>query len=330
VKLSGEWRPTVDHDDPEEAPVEVGDLPGLLLCGGTGDLGGRIATRLAQRGIPFRALVRPGSDAAALRAAGAQLVTGDLTDRASLDRAMTRATTVITTANAIGRMLSGTRDLSIDAVDRDGNVSLVRAAEAAGVQRFVFVSAAGLSDGMVARAPFAAAKRHVEDVLQDSPMESVIVQPAPFQEFWSSAEAGLRPDKRRAVIYGRGRAPVNYVAVDDVAEACVRLAVHADPPPVLELGGPEALTRHDVVDACEAAWRARFRRITVPRQALALGAGALRRRRPAIASVMGMSLTMDLEGVLVDPEGLQQLGIEPRAMTAHIAEMARASTVAGR
>jgi uncharacterized protein YbjT (DUF2867 family) len=40
----------------------------LLLCGGTGDLGGRIAARLAERGIPFRALVRPTSETAALRA----------------------------------------------------------------------------------------------------------------------------------------------------------------------------------------------------------------------------------------------------------------------
>jgi uncharacterized protein YbjT (DUF2867 family) len=48
----------------------------LLLCGGTGDLGGRIAVRLAARGIPFRALVRPRSDTTALRSSGAELSVG--------------------------------------------------------------------------------------------------------------------------------------------------------------------------------------------------------------------------------------------------------------
>jgi uncharacterized protein YbjT (DUF2867 family) len=48
----------------------------LLLCGATGHLGGRIAARLAERRIPFRALVRSGSDTAALRALGVELKVG--------------------------------------------------------------------------------------------------------------------------------------------------------------------------------------------------------------------------------------------------------------
>jgi NADH dehydrogenase len=59
-----------------------------------------------------------------------------------------------------------------------------------------------------------------------------------------------------------------YVAVDDVLEGCVRLATTADPPESLDFGGPEALTRHEVVDALKRAVGARFRRIVVPRPAL--------------------------------------------------------------
>jgi len=36
----------------------------IILAGGTGDLGGRIATALGRRQVAFRALVRPGSSAA--------------------------------------------------------------------------------------------------------------------------------------------------------------------------------------------------------------------------------------------------------------------------
>jgi uncharacterized protein YbjT (DUF2867 family) len=300
-------------------------MSGLLLCGGTGSLGGRIAARLADRGTPFRALVRPTSDASELRSLGAELAVGDLTDRSSLDRALAGIATVVTTANALAPLLSRRPGPSIDAVDRDGNIALVRAAEAAGVRRFVFVSMAGLSDGMVGRSPFAAAKRDAERAVQTSAVPSVVVRPGPFQELWLSPRTGIQPDKRRAVVFGRGRSPVAYVAEDDAAEACVRLALIDSPPSVVELGGPESLNRHEVVDAFERAWGVRFRRIPVPRPVLAAGARALRRRDPAMASVLGLSLTMDVQGSEVGPEGLRRLGIEPRSTTERIAEMARAA-----
>ena len=165
----------------------------LLLVGGTGELGSRIAARLAERGLPFRALVRPSSDASALEALGAEVVRGDLTDSASLDEAMTGVTKVVTTANAMSRMMAGAKDLSFEAVDRDGNAALIRAAENAGVERFVFLSMAGLSLAMTARSPFAAAKVRTERMLRQSPMRTVIVRPAPFHEVWLSCITGTDP-----------------------------------------------------------------------------------------------------------------------------------------
>ena len=295
----------------------------LLLCGGTGDLGGRIAVRLAERRVPFRALVRPRSDTAALRSAGAELSVGDLTDPAGLDRALDGVRTVVTTANGVGRNRAGARDVSIERVDRDGNAALVRAAEAAGVERFVFVSSQGMTDAMVELVPLFAAKRATERLLQASSVRSVIVRPAAFQETWLGPESGIRPENRLAVIYGRGRTPVPYVAEDDVAEACVRLATMDDPPEALDLGGPEALTRHEVVDALERALGTHFRRVVVPRRVLAFGARALRRRRPELASLLGIALYRDV-GEEGGVEGLRALGIEPRAVSAHIAALAGA------
>jgi uncharacterized protein YbjT (DUF2867 family) len=294
----------------------------LLLCGATGDLGGRIAARLAERQIPFRALVRPRSDTTALRSLRVELSAGDLTDPPSLDRAMAGVRTVVTTANGIGRSLAGAKDVSIDRVDRDGNAALVRAAEAAGVDRFVFVSALGMTDAMVALAPFFAAKRATERLLQASPVRSVIVRPAAFQEVWLGPESGIRPDKRLAVIYGSGRTPVPYVAEDDVAEACVCLATMTDPPGSLDFGGPEALTRREVVDAFERALGTRIHRIVVPRPVLTFGTRALRRRRPELASILGIALSMD-GGDDVGDEPLRALDIEPRPASAYIAARAR-------
>jgi uncharacterized protein YbjT (DUF2867 family) len=176
----------------------------------------------------------------------------------------------------------------------------------------------------VGLSPFLAAKRQTEQMLRASRLRAVLVQPGPFQETWTSPEAGIRPDKRRAVILGLGRSPWSDVAMDDVAEACVRLAMMADPPEVIQLGGPEELTRHQVIDAFERAYGGRFRRFSVPRAVLRLGARALRRRRPELASVLGIALARDLEGERVSPEPMRRLGIEPAPTSERIAHMAQA------
>ncbi len=59
-----------------------------LVVGATGVLGGEICSRLAQAGESVRGLIRASSSPErvnALRKAGVELATGDLTDRASLD-----------------------------------------------------------------------------------------------------------------------------------------------------------------------------------------------------------------------------------------------------
>jgi NADH dehydrogenase len=112
------------------------------------------------------------------------------------------------------------------------------------------------------------------------------------------------------------------VAEDDVAEAVVRLAMMDAPPSTVEFGGPEALTRHQVVDAFERATGARFRRVSVPRALLSGGSHAMRRIKPEVASVLGMALAMDVEGCDPPADPLRKLGIEPRSASDAIREMA--------
>jgi uncharacterized protein YbjT (DUF2867 family) len=297
--------------------------PGLLLCGGTGDLGGRIARRLAEDGVPFRALVRPKSHVAQVKEFGAELALGDLLDPQSLDRALAGVRTVVTTANAVSRMMAGDRTLSIDAVDRQGQANLIRAAEHAGVERFVYVSAYGLTARMTRYSPFAAAKKRTEELLEASHLRTVLVRPAAFLEVWMSGTTGIDPAKRRAVVFGTGRSPVTFVGEDDVAAACVRVATMPDPPAVLDVGGPSALTRREAIELYEHVFGAPFRRVVVPRAALHLGVRALRRLKPEVASVLGIALTMDIEGCAPSPAPLRALGIEPRSPADFLAELAR-------
>lgn len=60
----------------------------ILITGATGRTGSHVARELALRGVPVRALVRNPSKAAALAAAGVEVVTGDASDAESVRGAM--------------------------------------------------------------------------------------------------------------------------------------------------------------------------------------------------------------------------------------------------
>ena len=116
----------------------------VLVVGATGFLGTEICRRIAEKGMPLRALVRESSDPArveALGELGAEILTGDLRDRASLDRACAGAGIVFSTATSI------IREGEISAVDEAGQLNLVDAAREARVERFVYISFEGLGTG---------------------------------------------------------------------------------------------------------------------------------------------------------------------------------------
>lgn len=294
----------------------------ILVCGATGELGGRVVRRLVADGQEVRALVRPTSDASGLEGLGVEVVRGDLRDAGSLAAAMVGVVTVVTTVTAIGRVLAGDTELTLADVDRDGSRNLVRAAEDAGVRRFVYVSAAGVAQGMGARAPLVAAKLATEELLGRSPMETVSVRPDMFQEVWLAPATGVDPAAGKALVYGKGRTPHRYVAIDDVAALVTHLATADDVPSVVEFGGPEALTRDEVVAAFEDATGRTMKTRHVPRPILSVASRLLSRPKPVLASLMGMALHSDLHASPWDDRPLREAGIDPRPATAYIRQAA--------
>ena len=285
-------------------------------------LGSAIAERLAQRGVPFRALVRPGTSPARLEELGAEAVRGDMRAPPSLLAAVDGVDTVISTANAIARVLGGRTDLTIRDVDELGNANLVTAAEAAGVKRFVFLS---FPDQVLAsRTPFANAKIATERRLQASGMREVIVRPDMYQEVWLSPLVQFDWPKRSVTIFGKGEVAHAYVAVGDVADAVVHWAQADDAPRVVEFGGPERLTRKQAADAFERALGEPIKRRHVPRPALRIGSAVLRPMKPALASVMGQALAADRAASRADDQPLRAIGLDPKPVSRYIEEVVKA------
>ncbi len=66
----------------------------IVLTEATGQNGGEVARQLFEVGLPFRAVVRNGDKAGGKLRKGVEVVTGDLADPASLDRALAGTTAV--------------------------------------------------------------------------------------------------------------------------------------------------------------------------------------------------------------------------------------------
>ncbi|MFQ5766942.1 MAG: SDR family oxidoreductase [Acidobacteriota bacterium] len=209
-----------------------------LVVGATGLLGSSICRNLSRRGRPLRALVRPDSpNRSRLASVPADMVGGDLKDEASLAAACRGCGAVITTANT---MMTGRGKDSFRTVEAAGQVALLRAAQEAGVNRFIYVS---LSPGLPSDSPFVRAKRELEAKVRQSRLAWTILQPTVFMETAFSPAAGWNLERRRVAIIRPGTAPVSYISLEDVADfAVLALGSAAAAQRCLPLGGPEALS----------------------------------------------------------------------------------------
>ena len=219
-----------------------------LIVGATGLLGSDICRRMSAQGHALRALVRNTSNpetVADLKRLGAELVTGDLKNPRSLDDACRGITTVLSTASST---LSRQEGDSIEAVDRQGQLDLIDAAEQAGVKHFVLISFPNVDIDF----PLQTAKRAVENRLRQSRMSHTILQPTFFSEVWLSPALGFDVANGRAQIYGAGHNKISWISFQDVARFAV--ASLDNPQAVnttIKLGGPDALSPSEVVQLGE-------------------------------------------------------------------------------
>ncbi len=207
----------------------------IVVTGAAGQLGGvgrSVVGLLLDRGLPVRALVRRDDDrAAALRAAGAEVVVGDLLEPADVLRAVTGAR----------RIYFG---MSLSAAYLEAAVTMVAVAREVRAEVLVGMSQMTVSQMNLAHTtPSHQQRQHwlAEQATAWSGVPAVTIRPTMFLEtFFPLVEVGVRDRSRIELPFGRGR--TSPVASADVAR--VVAAVLADPSPhvgrILELTGPRS------------------------------------------------------------------------------------------
>jgi NAD(P)H dehydrogenase (quinone) len=213
----------------------------ILVTGAAGQLGavGRTVTGLLlDRGLRVRAMVRREDDrAVALRAAGAEVVVGDLLDPAD-----------------VSRIVSGCRrvyfGMSVSAAYLEATVTMAAVARDIGVDALVNMSQMTVSEMSIQNTTSSGQQRQhwlSEQALAWSGLPVVTIRPTMFLEsFFQLAAPTVRARSRIEVPFGRGK--TSPVAAADVAR--VVAAVLADPGPhlgrIYELTGPRSQDMHGV------------------------------------------------------------------------------------
>ena len=208
----------------------------ILVTGAAGQLGavGRTVTGLLlDRGLPVRAMVRREDDrAAALRAAGAEVVVGDLLEPADVYRVV----------NGCRRLYFG---MSVSAGYLEATVIMAAVAREIGVNALVNMSQMTVSQMSIQNTtPSPQQRQHWlgEQALGWSGLPVVTVRPTVFLDGFFLRFAGptVRERGRIEVPFGRGK--TSPVAAADVAR--VVATVLADPGPhlgrIYELTGPRS------------------------------------------------------------------------------------------
>jgi uncharacterized protein YbjT (DUF2867 family) len=238
--------------------------PVLLLTGATGTIGLPLLRRLTASGTPVRCLVRDPRRLGSERVR-VQIALGDLSDHLSFRHALRGVDTVVHLASVIRDQPGG----SIEELAGVATWRLVRAAERAGVQRFVFFSTLGASTR--SRARLMRAKAIAERAVVESSLAHTVFAPSVV---YSPSDPYLRLLQRMSLlpampITGSGRAPFQPIWAEDVADCVVAalpggaLAAEADGARY-ELAGPETLTQRDIVEIALRSFDRRRAIVHVP------------------------------------------------------------------
>lgn len=290
----------------------------LLLTGATGTIGLPVLRRLTAAGAPVRCLVRDPRRLGAERVR-VQIALGDLADPRSFRHALRGVDTVVHLASVIRDQPGG----SIEELAGIATWRLVRAAERAGVKRFVFFSSLGASTR--SRARLLCAKAIAEKAIAESCLSHTVFAPSIV---YSPSDPFLRLLERLSLLpvmplSGSGRALFQPIWAEDVAE-CVLSALPGGPLAAesegvrYELAGPETLTYEDIVRIALRSFGRRRPLVKVPTRVMRLLLQALELLMgPAAPATWDeaelLEVTMTSRHGTADAE---RLGVVPKSMRA--------------
>lgn len=211
--------------------------PLTLLTGASGYVGGRLLARLEADGRPLRCMSRRPEELRARAGADTEVVHGDVTDPASLERALAG----VDTAYYLVHSMAAGQDYR--EADRRGARAFGAAAARAGVRRIVYLGGLGRGPGLSAHL---ASRQEVGRVLRESGVPTIELRASIIIGSGSTSFEMIRAlvDRLPVMITPRWvDTPTQPIAVEDVLDLLVEAAdAEVEGSRVIDIGGPDRVS----------------------------------------------------------------------------------------
>lgn len=188
----------------------------ILVIGATGFVGGHLAQALHSEGYTIRCLTRNPTRAHDLAAAGFEIVQGDISDPAAMQRALEGVQAAYISVHTLLPQQTPTARQSFMEVEAQGLENIVAGCKAHGVRRLVYVTSLGISPD--ALSAWLRGRWQAEQFLLHSGLDVTVIRPG---QVIGVGGGGFDATVRRAkspiaIVLGNGKTRARNIAIDDL------------------------------------------------------------------------------------------------------------------
>jgi len=281
----------------------------IIVTGASGFVASHLIPRLYKEGHKIRCLVTSQAEGARIKAPGAELAIGNVTDPASLRVAADGADTVI----HLVAVIRESKNATFERVNVEGTRNMIEAARSAGVKRFIHMGALGATDNPDYK--YLHSKWLGMEAVKNSGLDYSILQPSVmFGEgagFIASLLRSINMAPFIVPIAGDGNTKLQPIWVGDVVSCVMKLVDGDKKGETCQIGGPEILTYDAMIDEILRSMGQKKTKVHIPRWLMKLGVAVMDAllKNPPVTMVEFKS--MDIPNI-TDPDAVEkQFGFKP-------------------
>ena len=188
----------------------------VLVIGASGFVGGHLAKALLADRYAVRCLARDPAKAQGLAESGCEVVQGDISDLASVRRAVESVQAVYISVHTLSPQTEAGAMERFMEIEKNGLLNIVAACRENGARRLIYVTSLGISAD--ARSEWLRGRWETEQLLLNSGLDATVIRPGQIVGAGGRGfEMMVGQAKRRvAVVFGVGRQKWRNIALSDL------------------------------------------------------------------------------------------------------------------